>query len=296
MKRIITLFFLIASSSVYAVEKVYLPEEFLGSKICNSFVMANDVTKKIEVLVNERYIEVASEASTSRKIVEYLNNNKDKLTCLNVSPGKSGRHNIIKRAISEEDMIQLVIYDYFFKLSKEAGLKIDFNAVEKIDGEFETPLDYLLKEIARYEVGSSKYKELNKLKIIMVRGYGAKQFKDLPDAVKKKYIDIDIKINMPYQLTTKKGSGTAWKKIQMLSVPKGEFTTTARRELAPGYEINVSAFKMSKTEVTYGLWNACVKDGGCSERKPSHKEEKLTPDSAVYNVTIIKPDMNLSLG
>ena len=38
----------------------------------------------------------------------------------------------------------------------------------------------------------------------------------------------------------------------------------------PVHLVTVAAFKMSETEITFGLWDTCVEDGACSHR-PDHK-------------------------
>ncbi len=63
---------------------------------------------------------------------------------------------------------------------------------------------------------------------------------------------------------------------EMIEIPAGEFLMGCisgkhcRENEFPVHQVTVKSFKMSQTEVTFGLWDACVEDGGCSHR-PDHK-------------------------
>ncbi len=60
---------------------------------------------------------------------------------------------------------------------------------------------------------------------------------------------------------------------EMVSIPTGEFTMgSPTSELYRGAEtqhkVTISPFALSKTEITFDQWEACVADGGCGGFKP----------------------------
>lgn len=88
--------------------------------------------------------------------------------------------------------IKPMIYKYLFKVSKDAGIKMDFNAVEHINGSFETPLDYIDNLIAGKTpiiVGPVLKKEFDLLRRRLVKRFNAKKFRELPNTVQNQYKD-----------------------------------------------------------------------------------------------------------
>ncbi len=63
---------------------------------------------------------------------------------------------------------------------------------------------------------------------------------------------------------------------KMINIPSGEFLMGCvsgkhcRENEFPVHRVKIESFKMSETEVTFGLWDLCVADGNCSHR-PDHK-------------------------
>ena len=77
----------------------------------------------------------------------------------------------------------------------------------------------------------------------------------------------------------------------MVPIPAGSFSMGCVTGLAcddselPVHEVNVPAFEMSQTEVTFEQWGACVADGGCSRvKKPSSLDG--TSDQPVHQVSL----------
>jgi len=58
----------------------------------------------------------------------------------------------------------------------------------------------------------------------------------------------------------------------MVNIPAGSFKMgcvsgkDCQDDEKPVHRVNVSAFQMGKTEVTFALWDKCVETGGCSHR------------------------------
>ena len=188
-----------AVSNLSAIEKLtgkivkLKPQEVLGGSICWRFLNSNDLTSDIEKVVKKHYNKQQAtkknpKKPTAKNLVDFLNTNNDFLTCMNNSSKEGEQHSIYKRAMSESGAIKHVLYKYFFKLSKEAGVKIDFNPVELVDGKFETPLDYLIKEKAECEFESVAYNQLKSLELRLVKLFDARTFEDLNPEVKNHYI------------------------------------------------------------------------------------------------------------
>ena len=58
---------------------------------------------------------------------------------------------------------------------------------------------------------------------------------------------------------------------EMVSIPAGKFRMGSRKggdREKPVHRVTVSAFKLSKHEVTFAQWDACVADGGCNGYTP----------------------------
>lgn len=74
----------------------------------------------------------------------------------------------------------------------------------------------------------------------------------------------------------------------MVALPGGTFrmgspTGEPGREPieGPEHEVTVKAFSISKTEITYAQWSACVADGGCGGYKPGVPESVGMPVTAI---------------
>jgi formylglycine-generating enzyme required for sulfatase activity len=58
--------------------------------------------------------------------------------------------------------------------------------------------------------------------------------------------------------------------INMVSIPSGSFqmgclnTHECSKDQKPVHTVTLNAFKMSKTQVTFNQWGACVTANGCS--------------------------------
>ena len=74
----------------------------------------------------------------------------------------------------------------------------------------------------------------------------------------------------------------------MVPIPAGSFSMGCGTGLAcdeselPVHEVNVPAFEMSQTEVTFEQWDACVADGGCSRAKKPYSFDDAS-DHPVYS-------------
>jgi hypothetical protein len=86
--------------------------------------------------------------------------------------------------------IKPMIYNYLFKVSKDAGIKMNFNSVEYVEETFETPLDYLDNVIAGKTpiiIDPVLKKYLERLRGRLVKRFDAKNFKSLPPMIRSQY-------------------------------------------------------------------------------------------------------------
>ncbi|MFT6630927.1 MAG: hypothetical protein ACJAS4_000871 [Bacteriovoracaceae bacterium] len=160
------------------------PIEELGSLICIRYNKSFDVAKDVKNLVSNYIKKNDLGSGNEPNVVDFLNTNKDLLNCPDIN-NKKLRRNIIKMAIAQNN-IKPMIYKFLFKISKTSGTKVDFNAVDYIDGKFETPLDYIDNLIATKK-NKGLLKKLNQLKEIMVINFGAKNFVSLSPVVRSQY-------------------------------------------------------------------------------------------------------------
>ena len=62
----------------------------------------------------------------------------------------------------------------------------------------------------------------------------------------------------------------------MVSIPAGSFmmgdaSGEGDPDELPVHKVNIRAFKMSRYEITFSLWDACLADGGCYSYRPSDR-------------------------
>jgi hypothetical protein len=167
------------------------PEEALGNKICMSYRRKQTV-EKVELSIVEHMKLIGLESTEPKNIVNFINEKNDLLTC-DDSNRENGRRHVFKEAMVESNMVHIIFYNFLFKLSKKAKVKVNMNPVEKIGDHFETPLDFLLLEQAKFEKKSPKWEDLEGLKYRIVKVFDAKKFSELDKAIQQKYINADAK-------------------------------------------------------------------------------------------------------
>jgi len=160
------------------------PIENLGTQICARYVISEYVSKDVEELISEYIIERKLGSGDNKSVVNFMNKNKDLLTCPD-SRNPDNRRNIIKMAVAN-DATRAMIYKFLFTISKQSGVRVDFNAVEKINGKFETPLDFIDNEIL---ISSDRgyLKKLKQVRNIMENTFGAKNFNSLSLKIRSQY-------------------------------------------------------------------------------------------------------------
>jgi formylglycine-generating enzyme required for sulfatase activity len=74
----------------------------------------------------------------------------------------------------------------------------------------------------------------------------------------------------------------------MVALPGGTFrmgsakTEPGREPIeGPDHDVTVKAFSISKTEITYAQWSACVEDGGCGGYRPGVPDSTGMPAAAI---------------
>lgn len=163
------------------------PVQLLGSKICYKFKTSGDIGQSVNDLLVDYITTNNLGSGDSKSVVNFLNKNKDLLSCEELSL-EDVRRGIVKIAISRNRMKPVT--KYLFKISKEAGVPMDFNSVDFVQGEFETPLDYIDKIMAgKTHITMTPYlkKELPKLRSRLIKRFKAKKFSELPVATQNRY-------------------------------------------------------------------------------------------------------------
>ena len=127
---------------------------------------------------------------TPKQITDFLNRNKDKMTC---GSGKN-KKNYMMVAFDESSHISLfrkVFQRQYMK--KDRSAIIDVNAVSYTGpgGTPETVIDYMDGVLADKSNAEGILKEVTKLRKFFVKKLGAKNFKDLPADEQAKFIRTD---------------------------------------------------------------------------------------------------------
>jgi hypothetical protein len=162
------------------------PEQNLGNQICMKYSKSTNLPVDITEVISKHIKKYRLGSGNDKSIVNFMNSNKNLLDCPDLD-NDGVRRNIIKMAV-HRDKVRPMIYKFLFKISKTSGVKVDFNAVDYVDGKFETPLDYIDDQIAN--ANSKTYlKKLKQLRNIMANTFGAKNFNSLSPAIRSMYKD-----------------------------------------------------------------------------------------------------------
>ena len=169
-----------------AAHRKLTPEQNLSNLICMKYATSTNLHADVANVISKHIKRHGIGSGDEKSIVNFMNNNKDLLNCQDLD-NEGVRRNIIKMAV-HRDKVRPMIYKFLFKISKTSGTQVDFNAVDYVDGKFETPLDYLDNRIAN--TNSKTYlKELKQLRNIMANTFGAKNFNSLSPTIRSVYED-----------------------------------------------------------------------------------------------------------
>jgi hypothetical protein len=173
--------------------KKLTPINSLADSLCRLYRFSKDVPTDAKEEISSFMIKNNKGKPTLPNMILFLNKNKDELHC---ETGK-GRRNFIKEAITvayHNPMINNFLIEKFL-LDEEGSPMIDFNAVDIINGQPETVLDYLdsvLDGTAKIKLNANSREDLENLRFTLADekdGFGANNFKDLHDEVKQKYLE-----------------------------------------------------------------------------------------------------------
>ena len=169
------------------------PINLLADSLCSLYTSSRDVPADAKKRISAFMIKNHNGEPTLPNIIRFLNKNKDELHCVT----SNGRRNFIKEAITmafHNPMINNFLIEDFL-LDEEDSPMIDFNAVDIINGQPETILDYLdsvLNGKAKIKLDSGSKEDLENLRFTLADeddGFGAKNFENLPDKIKQNYLE-----------------------------------------------------------------------------------------------------------
>jgi hypothetical protein len=163
----------------------------LGTRLCMLYTNSRDISKDATQIMTNYLNENTSIKPTNVNIVKFINTNQDEMNC---SDEIGLRRNFIKMAIKGNSH-RTMISDYLMDTLLLDDALLDFNAVDIVDGQPETVLDYLdsvLDGSAGIKVTKLMRKEFTNLRFTLADeedGFGAKNFKDLPKNVQNRYLE-----------------------------------------------------------------------------------------------------------
>jgi hypothetical protein len=163
----------------------------LGGLLCQLYTDSRDIPKDATQIMTNYLNENTSIKPTNENIVKFINKNQDEMDC---SDELGLRRNYVKMAI-KGNTHRTMISDYLMDTLLLDDVMLDFNAVDIVNGQPETVLDYLdsvLDGSAGIKVTENMRKEFNNLRFTLSDeedGFGAKNFKDLPMSVQKRYLE-----------------------------------------------------------------------------------------------------------
>lgn len=162
----------------------------LGTRLCMLYTDSRDIPKDATQVMVDYLTKNTSIKPTNANIVRFINQNQDELDCVD---DNGLRRNFVKIAIKGRHHLSM-ISGYLMDTLLLDEVLLDFNAVDIVNGKPETVLDYLdavLDGSAGIKVTANMRKEFTNLRFTLSDeedGFGAKNFEDLPQAVKNKYL------------------------------------------------------------------------------------------------------------
>jgi len=161
----------------------------LAGKICIKYnLYGNKIASGVKTLLKNHLRNNAGyTTTTNRDIVQFLNANKDRMTCgkekINymMEAFNHGAHNELFRRLFAKDL---------YEKTDKANTKVDINAVSYSgkNGAPITVLDYIDNVIATSKTRGAFIKEVKRVKSMFTKHFGAKHFRDLPAHVQQKYL------------------------------------------------------------------------------------------------------------
>jgi hypothetical protein len=165
--------------------------QLLGTRLCMLYTDSRNIPKDATKVMVDYLSKNTSIKPTNANIVKFINENQDELDC---SDELGLRRNFVKMAIKKRHHGSM-ISGYLMDTLLLDEVMLDFNAVDIVNGQPETVLDYLdsvLDGSAGIKVTENMRKEFNDLRFTLSDeedGFGAKNFKDLPKNVQKRYLE-----------------------------------------------------------------------------------------------------------